>query len=245
LLGKLKTLLKVLVLSIVIVLILFGIYSREYLSQAVPVYIQYLEQRAKWESLNTKTYVYFLGMQRGYYLFVENNKLVKVEIYGRAFKLKYLLGEKDIKEFLNRNWSLREKNYLIDARFDTIKYILWKNLLRRAIFWKSTDHYTYKIGYDFQHAYPRVLVVDRDNNKDKYTIGTSYPYAKFVVSELVMLPKDKKFTNKVLEDVLTKYKASYLKRQHSDTVKDVQMIDEVGGDMIKSAISVWDENESK
>lgn len=235
-LGKIKTLFKVFIVSIVIIVVLFGLYRREYLSQAIPVYVQYLEQRAKWESLNTGTYVYLIGMGRAYYLFVENSKLVKVEIHGNAFKLEYLLGGEDIKWFLSHNWSLREKKYLIDARFDTIKYILWEKLLRRILFWKSTDRYTYKIGYDFQYAYPRVLIIERDNNKDNYGIGTPYPYTQFAISELVMLPKDEKFTNQVLKDILKKYKASDFKRQHSDIVEDVKMLDEVGGDMIKSAI---------
>lgn len=218
------------------VLILFGIYRREYISQAIPVYMQYLEQREKWESLNTRTYVYLLSMQRGYYLFVKNNKLVKMGIYGNGFKLEYLLGGEYIKEFLSHNWSLQEKKYLIDARFDTIKYILWEKLWKDVVYGKDANRFTYRIGYDFQYAYPRVLIADRENNKDKYALHITYPYAKFVVSELVMLPKGQKFTNQVLEDILKKYEASYFKRRHSDIVEDVKMIDEAGGDMIKSAI---------
>ena len=235
-LDKIKTLFKVLVLSIMIVLILFGIYSREYISQVIPVYMQYLEQRAKWESLNTRTYAFLIGLGRAYYLFVENNKLVKMEVYGNGFKLKNLWEEEDIKEYLSHNWSLREKEYLIDARFDTIKYILWEKLWENILYWKNTDRFTYKIGYDFEYAYPRILIADRENNKDKHALHITYPYAKFVVSELVMLPKGQKFTDQVLEDILKKYEASYFKRRHSDIVKDVKMIDEVGGDMIKSAI---------
>ncbi len=237
LLGKVKTLFKVFIVSIIVLVILFGIYRREYISQAIPVYMQYLEQRAKWENINTGTYTYLLAiMQRGNYLFIENNKLVSVGTYGNSSDIKFLRKGKMLKGYLEHNWWLREKKYLIDVRFDTIKYILWEKLLRRAIFWRSSDRYIYKIGYDFQYGYPRVLIIETDKNKDNYGIGTSYPYAEFAVSELLMLPKGQKFTNQVLEDILKKYEASYMKRRHSDVVEDIKMIDEVGGDIIKSAI---------
>ncbi len=237
LLGKVKTLFKVFIVSIIVLVILFGIYRREYISQAIPVYMQYLEQRAKWENINTGTYTYLLAiMQRGNYLFIENNKLVKMEIHGNGFKLKQLLGEEKLKGRLEHEWWLREKKSLIDARFDTIKSILLEKLWKKIVYWKNTDQFTYKIGYDFQYGYPRVLIADRENNKDKYSIHISYPYTQFVVSDLLMLPKDTKFTDELLKKVLKKYESSYMKRRHSDVVKDVEMLDEVGGDIIKSAI---------
>ncbi len=236
-LGKIKTLFKVFIASIVVIVILFGIYRREYLSQAIPVYMQYLEQRAKWEKMNTGTYAYLLVIrQRGHYLFIENNKPLKMGAHDGSYDLKYLYDEKKTKSFLKHNYLYKGKKYLIDARFDIVKHMIWEKLWIDVLSGKNADRFTYKIGYDFEYAYPRILIADRENNKDKYTLHITYPYTKFVVFELLMLPKGQKFTNQILEDILKKYKASYIKRHHSDIVEDVKMIDAVGGDMIKSAI---------
>ena len=65
----------------VLVMILFGSYRREYLSQAIPVYMQYLEQRDKWEHVNTGTYAYYSPPLNRYF-FIKNNTLVKIMRYG-------------------------------------------------------------------------------------------------------------------------------------------------------------------
>ena len=224
------------------VLILFGIYRREYISQAIPVYMQYLEQRQKWEKINTGTYAlfYYNGCNPSRYYFIKNKIIYKMLRYGYPYDLDSVFDKKLINKFLTRGsycTNIKNQNdVMIEARFNEIRQILWQKLWDKSPFRKNNSYFTYKIGYDFQYGYPRVVITDRENNKDKHTLHITYPHAIFVVSELVMLSKGEKFTNQVLEDILKKYKASYFKRRQSDIVENAKMINEVGGEMIKSAI---------
>ena len=128
-LDKIKTLLKVFVASMVMILILFGIYRREYISQAIPVYMQHLEQRAKWEEINTGTYIYFNLPLRTYF-FIKNNTLVKLMSYGNPREPKHVedLEYSYLFNRVKRDTELRcffeKKEYLIEKKFNAVRQLI-------------------------------------------------------------------------------------------------------------------------
>ena len=212
--------------------ILFGIYRREYLSQAIPVYMQYLEQRDKWEHKNTGNYVYLHvgSVIKAQYFVIKDNKLYRYFYYGNPRELKWLAKPT---KFSQPSLFMKRKLYLIDRKFDIIKDIFIKKLFDRFP-WKSNqiDRYSYAILYDKENGYPKELFVNRENNKDKIVLGFIDSYTEFLANDLIMLPKNFKFTQKEMTKIMKKYK------HHKKDVfyKDSNIVEKKGGDLIKSAI---------
>jgi len=243
LLGKIKTLLKVLVVSMVMVLILFGIYRREYLSQAIPVYMQYLEQKSKWDKLNTGTYVYFSPRISSYY-FIKNNNLVKTMRSGNPYKPKFVknLNQSFIwdkaKESKYLSCYFKNNEYLIEKRFDAVwRFILIEKLTGSyASLTKCNFHFSfsdlfrrnnddsYEIGYNQKYGYPMII-----DNRSAIIPSSSDAQA------LIMLPQGTQYTNKVLKQILDYYEHKNLMLDKYKIPK-VPIVDIVGGNLIKSAI---------
>lgn len=227
-LNKIKLILKILVFIIVTVVILFGIYRREYLAQAIPVYVQYLEQRSKWEEVNTGTYVYIDSVSK-YYKFIQNNKLVKAFRFGMANQLKYIIGKED---FIQRSlWGISrtDKEIILDARFDDIRTNLWEKLWDKTPFRYSnkSDDYSITIGYNKKYGFPMEIYYFY-HGKYKSVHGYDWGVAS---TRLTMFPKNTKYTDKLLKKLLEKYG-----KYHRKPIPDVKGIEKVGGDIIKGVV---------
>ena len=225
-------------------MILFGIYRREYLSQATPVYMQYLEQRDKWEHVNTGTYAYYSPLLNTYY-FIKDNTVNKIMLHGNPYEPKFVKKFEDsyfykiAKESKRVGCYFKNKEYLIEKRFDAIsRLILIEELTGGyASYTKCNFHFalkgsnrridaSYRIGYNAQYSYP----IEVYNSKSKYL-----PSAPISVQHLIMLPKGTEYTEKVLKRVLDHFlKQERLRNKH--TISKVEVIDIVGGNLIKSGI---------
>ena len=243
-------------------MILFGIYRREYLSQAIPVYMQYLEQRDKWEHVNTGTYAYYSPPLNRYF-FIKNNTLVKIMRYGNPLKTQYIKNLKNSYFFkiMGRDNEARcffdKKEYLIDKKFDAVKrLILFDKMfdgfaslrecfsstpldsihyLIRMLTEEDYDKYKYKIAYNNRYGHPLTVFDERINHKDKIVLGVKSPYYGWYIEDFIMLPKGTEYTEKVLRHVLDYFsKQERLRNKH--TTPKVEVIDIVGGDLIKSVI---------
>lgn len=244
-LDKIKVLFKVFVASIVILVILFAIYRREYLSQAIPVYMEYLEQKHKWDKMNTGTYVYFSPTMSTYY-FIKNNNLSKLMRYGNPYEPK---SAKDLnqsfiwnraKEDKHMSCYFKNKEYLIEKRFDAI----WRLILIERL----TDKYASMTKFNFHFSFSDLF---RKNNDDSYEIGYNkkYAYPMMVYSKstiylpqkpshiqnLIMLPQRTQYTNKVLKQILDYYGHKY-SMLDNHYVSKMHIVSTVGGNLIKSAI---------
>ena len=231
---------------VVAIIILFGIYRREYLSQAIPVYMQYLEQRSKWERVNTGTYAYYSPTLYTYY-FIKDNKLAKIMRYGYPYDVKFVRDfnqsiyykrkkeSKDIECFFNN------KEYLIDKRFDAVRRLVlvegmvgdYASLTRCRFnfdfhdFVRTIDDkYSYIIGYNARYGYPMEIL----DIKSKYL-----SYAPHFVQDFVMLPAKTDFTPKVLKEILKYFQKQYRMR-HNNKMTTIKAINIKGGNLIKSAI---------
>ena len=193
-LGKLKIVLKIVTAFIVLAVILFGIYRREYLSQAIPVYMQYLQQEDKWEHLNTGIYAYYSPPLNRYF-FIKNNKLVKLARYGNPQKIQYV---KDLNcsfffKIAESNNEIRcfleKKEYLVEKKFDAVKrLIVYEKMfdgfadlgrcsdikpletlyyLIRMVREEDYDKLSYKIAYNKHYGYPVTVFDERLNGSVK------------------------------------------------------------------------------
>ncbi|MCF6245334.1 MAG: hypothetical protein L3J43_09890 [Sulfurovum sp.] len=262
--GKIKTLFKVFVVSIVMVLILFGIYRREYISQAIPVYMQYLEQKEKWEEINTGTYVYFDLAQRKY-LFIKNNKLVKLMQYGLPWEPKHVkdLEHSYLYSRANKDRELpcflEKKEYLIEKKFNAVKrLILLEKLLdtyasltacssslslfeimhfMTKIFMNENryDKYAYEIAYNNYYGYP----ISVSNNK--IILGMKSPFRILYIEDLLIFPEETEYTDKVLKKVLDYYGSRDRYKSNHNSLP-VPVLNIVGDNLIKSGI--FDINET-
>ena len=255
---KLKILLKVFLSIIVILMLLFGFYRKEYLAQAIPIYVQYLKQKSKWKKVNTGTYAY-LDFSLNTIFFIKDNKLVKVFRYGNAWESKYVKSvsnsylynraktDKDLQCFFNK------KEYLIDKKFDAIERLILRDkmLERYASFTdcfnslefddfgysikkiftndNSYNRYTYTLSYNNSFGYPMWINAKRTNKA--LIFGTKSYFSTINIMYLVMLPKNTKFTNKKIQDIL-----DYIKKVSNYRVLPVKTLNATGGDLIKSAV---------
>ena len=231
-LGKLKVLLKIVIALVLLAVILFGIYRREYLSQAIPVYMQYLEQRDKWEHINTGNYVFLYagdGMRMQYFI-IKNNELYRYFLYGNPKELKFLAKPT---KYSHLSWFMKKKGYRIKVKFNMIQDSLIEKLFD-TLPWKDNrqDRYIYTIAYDREYGYPKMLKIDRENNKEKITLGISFPYVEFVVDELIVLPQDFKFTKQEMEGIMKRYEFS----RKDIFFNDSKIIEKRGGNLIQSGI---------
>jgi len=232
LLGKLKTLLKVCMLGVALLMILFGIYRREYLVQAIPVYMQYLKQRSKWEKVNTGTYAYiYLGMRYKFYGFVSDNKLNKVYIVCNGADLKYMINKENFKRYFTFLGQRKINDFIIDGRFDEIASLLWEKLWDKTPFqYGSKSHdYSVTIIYNEQYGYP-MLISYIYSGKAKSVGGDDGSIASL---RLMMFPEDTIYTNVLLKKILNKYHL-YCR---TDIFPKVDMIEEVGGNIVKSKLT--------
>jgi len=234
-------------------MILFGIHRREYLSQAVPVYMQYLEQRNKWEHVNTGTYAYYSPLLNTYY-FIKDNTVNKIMLYGNPYEPKFVKKFEESHFYKIAKGSKRvgcyfkNKEYLIEKRFDAISRLI---LIEEfgggyASYTECDFHFSlkdliphrridtsYRIGYNAQYGYPMEV----------YDLKSDYlPSEPIFVQHLIMLPKGTEYTEKVLERVLDYFrKQERLRREQIS--KKIKIIDKVGGELIESAVLESDEND--
>jgi len=252
LLDKIKTLFKIFIVSILILVILFGIYRREYLSQAIPVYIQYLEQRAKWENINTGTYTYYSPTMYTYY-FIKDNRLEKVMRHGNPYDPQFVKNFKDShlykirKKHKDLHCYLENKEYLVGKRFDAVR--------RLILIAGFVGKYASIRKYDFDFNFADLLT--ENNNKYSYGVGYNkkYGYPMFVTNMLtryisqgesrlqylIMLPKGIQYTNKVLKKILDYYGYKEIMLDNHK-MNRIPIVDTVGGNLIKSGI--FDTNET-
>jgi len=234
-----KKTIKVLIIIILFIVILFGIYRREYLVQAIPVYIQYLEQRYKWENSNTKTYAfyYYNGCNPNGYFFIKDNRIESILRLGAPYDIKRLLDKKVIKKYMNNNLYCgmsNENNPLIEKRFDEIKNIIWNKLFDDILLRKNNTRITYKIGYNNRYGYPTEVVVYLE--RDIKNNGKIDSFSNFFTFELIMLEKDAQYTKEVYIRLLKEFEKNYLKRKKEPVTGDIPILEQVGGDMILGAI---------
>jgi hypothetical protein len=264
LLDKIKTLFKVFILGILMVLILFGIYRREYISQAIPVYMQHLEQKEKWEEINTGTYVYYNPPLYTYF-FIKNNKLVKLMRYGlpwdpehvKNLENSYLFNK--AKERSEIRCFFEKKEYLIEKKFDSVeRLILIEKLLdtyasltacsfslslfkimhfmaKNFIKENGYNEVAYKIAYNSHYGYP-MSVADNE-----IVLGVMPPVNVLYIEDLLMFPEETEYTDKVLKKVLDYY-GSRDRCKSNQNCLTVPVLNIVGGNLIKSAI--FDINET-
>jgi len=238
LLGKLKTFLKVCLFGVVVLMVLFGIYRREYLAQAIPVYMQYLEQRSKWEKVNTGTYAFFYGNEclRPAYYFVENNTLKSIFRTGLPVKLKYLMQGKEVLKYISHGSFCTgfkdPKKILVEKRFDEILWILWYKLWDNTPFKKVDLQYPIEIGYDYKYGYPKGMIIHGGGHIGCIRIGEGEPYFKFTISELKMFNSNHAISSEAIKKVLKNSK--YIPYHHNQYNDKYEQIDIVGGSIIES-----------
>lgn len=263
-LGKIKFLFKVFIASIVIVLILFGIYRREYISQAIPVYMQYLEQKEKWEEISTGTYVYYNPPLRTYF-FIKNNTLVKLMQYGLPWEPEHVENLENsylfnkAKERREIRCFFEKKEYLIEKKFDAVKrLILIEKLLDKyapltecyfslslleimnymgKIFMQENryDKYAYEIAYNNHNGHPILVGKKRMDHKDNIVLGVPSPFRILYIKDLLMFPEETEYTYKVLKKVLDYYGSRDRHKRNQNSLT-VPVLNIVGGNLIKSAI---------
>lgn len=222
--NKIKITLKILVVIIVAMVIVFGIYRRKYLAQAIPVYIQYLEQRSKWEEVNSGTYMY-IDFPSQNYKFIQNNKLVKAYRAWSGWQLKGIISKE---EFIRRYHILNEE-LTLDDRFDDIRAILWEKLWDKTPFRSSnkSDDYSITINYNKKYGYP-IHISYIYNGKEFNIHGNNWGVSS---ARLTMFPKNTEYTDKLLKKLIEKYKKYYRK-----PFPDLEIIEEVGGSTIKGGV---------
>jgi len=237
-----KKLLKTIILIVIAIIIFFGIYRREYIVQAVPVYLQYLEQKIKWHRNSTDNYVYFFHDKcfLDHVLFINQDKLSYTFRNGNPHSLEFIADKERMTQYIQNRFCYSDQKrdyFLIDKLFDKIPTILWNKL------WDFNDYsrYRYEIGYDEQYGYPIGILVDRENNKHIVSIGTHFPSFHFFIYDLKILPKDTVYSDKVLTKLLAWIEERNLLRnqepiQESNSSKDASIVEEVGGNLIKGMI---------
>lgn len=234
--SKLKKILKWLLWLVIVTIILFGIYRREYLSQAIPVYMQYLEQRSKWEKVNTGTYVlrYSDTCLLSAYYFIRSNRVVYLLRDGNPFNGKYLIKSEWIKRYIRGGFcsGFRDVNdILIEKRFDEVLSVLWLKLWDKTIFEQKGLHYPVEIGYDKRYGYPRGIVVKGGGYEGCILIDDGKPYLKFYNSIQLLSQKENIFSDENIQFTLDKLREKHDKEKHNIHFKQVNM---VGGEEMKS-----------
>jgi len=241
LIDKLKFILKLGAILLILSIVLFGFYRREYLAQAIPVYVQYLKQKSKWKKVNTGTYAYiYLGEQYKFYGFVFNNKLNKVFRVGNGADLKYMINKENFKRYFTFLGQRKINDFIIHSRFYEIASLLWEKLWDKTPFqYGSKSHdYSVSITYNKKYGYP-MLISYVYNGKAKSIGGDDWGIASL---RLVMFPKDTIYTNTLLKKILNEYHSYY----RSNIFPNIENSEKVGGDIVKGAVvRVKDKNESK
>ncbi len=226
-LDKLIKLLKIIIVSVIISVMLFGIYNKEYLTQAIPIYLQYLEQKQKWQEVNTKMYVYV--SYRTLYppavlLFVSQGNITRYKIYETDFKLSSIASEHQTDKYLERT----QTSINIDNLFIEINHLilqkLWDTIPFRSRS-KSND-YRIEIIYNKEYGYP-MMISTIYNEKSKSLYDNLWAIGS---TQLKLLPKNTKYTNSRLKELLDLYS------NKSNIYPKGKVIEEVGGDMIKGKI---------
>ena len=239
-LGKLKVLLKIVAAFIVLAVILFGIYRREYLSQAIPVYMQYLQMKHKWKTNNSGTYAFIYGdrcLPLSYY-FIEDNRLKYIFRNGNLPESKYLIKGDKILDYISHGAFCtgfrNPKKILMEARFDEILLILWSKLWDKTSFENKNLQYPIEIGYDSVYGYPKGILIGGGGYEGCIRTGEGKPYFKFINFGLIMYKKHTVFSEKDIDKTLSNLQyISYAYKNNNDTFKKKNI---VGGNIIKGYI---------
>ena len=225
-----------LITTIIIFILLFGIYRREYIFQAIPVYMQYLKMKQKWEAKNSGNYVVFYGdrcLPPSYY-FIKDNNLVYILSGGNPPQYKYLIKGDKILKYISQGAFCKgyknSKKLLIEERFNDIVMILWNKLWDKTAFEKRSLQYPIEIGYDFEYGYPRGVLVKGGGYIGCIKTGEGKPYFKFANEVLQIFEKNYTLSEKNIKTVLTN---QIFNRHKKDNFK-YKKKDTVGGNIIKS-----------
>ena len=235
-LSKFKILFKVAIATIIIFILLFGFYRREYISQAIPVYIQYLKMKQKWKAKNSGNYVVFYGdrcLQPSYY-FIKDNRLVYILSGGYPPQYKYLIKGDKILKYISQGAFCRgyknSKKLLIEERFNDIVTILWDKLWDKTPFEKKGLQYPIEIGYDIEYGYPRGILIKGGGYNGCIKIEEGKPYFKFLNEVLQIFKKNNTLSEKNIKTVL---KSPIFSTDKKDNYR-YEKKDTVGGNIIKS-----------
>ncbi len=225
---------------VLLTVIIFGIYRREYLSQAIPVYIQYLQMKHKWKTHNSGTYAVIYGdrcLPLSYY-FIEDNRLKYIFRIGNFPVSKYLIKGDKILDYISYGAFCtgfrNPKKILMEARFDEILLILWSKLWDKTPLENKNLQYPIEIGYDSIYGYPKGIWIGRGSYEGCIRTGEGKPYFKFINFGLIMYKKHTVFSEKDIDKTLSNLQyISYPGKNNNDKFEKKDI---VGSDIIKSYI---------
>ena len=231
---------KIVIALVLLAVILFGIYRREYLSQAIPVYMQYSQMKQKWETKNSGTYAVFYGdtCLRSSYYFIEDNRLKYLFRNVTPPESKYLIKGDKILDYISHGAFCtgfkNSKKILIEARFDEIFLILWAKLWDKTPLEDKRLQYPIEIGYDSIYGYPTGVLIHGGGYDGCIKMGKGKPYFKFTNFELKMFEKYTEFSEKIIDKILTNsHYISYVYKKNNDKFENNDI---VGGNIIKSSV---------
>ena len=226
-----KNIFKILAIGALIVAILFGIYRRAYLAQAIPVYLQYLEQRKKWEKTSTGTfsYIYHDNLLGSKILFVHDNTPVKITPFRDAYTLDRVFSTEGLLDIASRHPIYSLDYFLIESRFDDIRTSLFKKLWDNTPFQDRQESHMYsiKILYDSVYGYP--MIVDKIYNGKNIILGQSI--TPILSVRLKMLPKQMRYSDELLKKLLQEYQT-----YDNKIFPDGNVRSERGGNIVSGAI---------
>jgi hypothetical protein len=166
------------------------------------------------------------------YLFIKDNQLVKFHLFGNKDNLKFVRDINKTNSSMPRQieFIMKNKEYLIDAKFDDIKSILGEKLWDNTPFQFFHDSHmeTIDIIYDKQYGYPIVVAWHDHDPSIKLVFPSAFDWISL---HLKMLPKDTQYTDEKLQKLLSEYLPHY-----PEPFPEGKMINKVGGDIIKSMI---------
>lgn len=168
---------------------------------------------AKWQKYNTGTYVYvrssFIFQNLGVVIFVYQNKVFGYALFSKSRNrepYKLYTGIDFKKTFLKRHGIFRPESlnsYLIDYRFKDLSIILNNS---------SPYHYCYTLDVSYSKKKNYIAVIELKEIRNTTTcklvpIVRDIKRGMYVYSYgLLMLPKETNYTDKVVENILKKYK---------------------------------------
>jgi len=212
-------------------------------------------QQEKWNKLNTGTYTYLYN--NSILLFVENNKVKKSLVLHShkvidEFITKLIQNRNQTKKYLMKklrfyNLLSSIDDYLIDRRFITVMHGNWHTKC-------YCNRYEIQIEYSGKYGHitslveikPKKCIYERHNIHD-------FPSQRYSYG-LLMLSKETKYTDKVVEKILNKYEKAWkcekklLASKKTNNEQNLTLLEKAVGKEKLECLDkylVWDENESK
>ncbi|MCF6245336.1 MAG: hypothetical protein L3J43_09900 [Sulfurovum sp.] len=216
------------------------------------------KQYTKWEKHNTGSYVYILdGNNTSYQLhelknnliFISNNSLElsiglldignkRDNMKNHYYPLKYTKGKKMRCGTTLVKKELFNKSLALDYRFPIKRHLSKSHLCKKI----KLEH-----QYDAKYGYVN-LEEEKCIGASKFNTRVNYAYG------LLLLPKNEKYTNNVINKILDKYEKAWVCKEKRKQIKKEQnysnlslLEKSVGKEKLEclDKYLVWDENESK